>query len=383
MANNLKVLMISSDRNILISGSSVSERMKEYASHVNELHIVLMSNRKDRLEQTKLSENLWVHPTASTIRWLYPFDAARIGKKIVFDQKFVRGNSLITAQDPFESGWAGLKIKNKWRIPLEVQLHTDPFSPYFYGILNKIRRILANMVIKRADKVRVVTHTLADKIAVTYGLEHTRISVLPIYVDKERILEGKISFDLRAKHGWQFTLLTVARLTPEKNISFAITVLKKVLEKYHSVGLVIVGTGPLEETLKNQAEKMGLRDKVIFEGWKEDLASYYHTASAYIQTSKFEGYGLSLIEAGLSGLPVITTPVGIAQELENGHDAYICPEGDLLYFRDAIWDLIENNEARETLKINLKNTLNTRLLSKEEYLDQLVSGWENIALKIE
>ena len=375
--------MISSDRNILDPGSSVSERMKDYAALVDELHIVLMSNKNHNLELTKLSENLWVYPTDSILRWFYPFDAARIGKKIVFDQKFVRGKSVITTQDPFESGWAGLKIKRKWRLPLEVQLHTDPFSPYFYGLINKIRKILANRVIRRADRIRVVTHTLADKIASAYEVEHTKISVLPILVDKEKILSGKVSFDLRARHGWQFTLLTVARLTPEKNISFAISVLKKVLERYHSVGLVIVGTGPLEQTLKNQAEKMGLRDKVIFEGWKEDLAPYYLTASAYIQTSKFEGYGLSLIEAGLSGLPVVTTPVGIAQELENGHDAYICPEGDIIYFRDAIWDLIENNQARETLKVNLKNTLNDKLLSKEEYLKQLVSGWESTAMKIE
>jgi glycosyltransferase involved in cell wall biosynthesis len=381
--SNLKILMISSDRNILIPDSSVGERMKEYASQIGELHIVLFSKKNQNLKSIKLGENLWVYPTNSIIRWLYPFDASRIGKKIIFDQKFVRGKSMITTQDPFESGWAGLKIKKKWRLPLEVQLHTDPFSPYFYGLINSIRKILANKVIKHADRIRVVTHSLGDRIATTYGIDHTKISVLPIFIDKERILNGQVNFDLRARFGWQFTLLTVARLTPEKNLSFAINILKKVLEKYQSVGLVIVGSGPMEETLKKQAEKMGIKDKVIFEGWKEDLTSYYHTANAYLQTSKFEGYGLSLIEAGLSGLPVVTTPVGIAQELENGHDAYVCPEGDINYFRDAICDLIENNQARESLRINLKNTLNSKLLSKEEYLKQLVLGWENTAMKIE
>lgn len=383
MENSLKVLMISSDRNILIPGSPVSERMKDYASKVGEMHIVLFSKKNQKLKSLKLSENLWVYPTDSIIRWFYPFDAARIGKKIVFDQKFVRGKSVITTQDPFESGWAGLKIKNKWRLPLEVQLHTDPFSPYFYGLINSIRKILANRVIKHADRIRVVTHTLGDKIASSYGIEHTKISVLPIFVDKERIQNGQVKFDLRSRFGWQFTLLTVARLTPEKNLSFAINILKKVLEKFHSVGLVIVGSGPMEEALKKQAEKLGLKDKVIFEGWKDDLASYYHTANTYLQTSKFEGYGLSLIEAGLSGLPIVTTPVGIALELENGHDAYVCPEGDINYFRDAIYDLIENNQARENLRINIKNALNSKLLEKDEYLKQLVNGWENTAMKIE
>ena len=142
MKNNrsLKVLMLSTDRNIPILGSAVSERMKEYGALVEELHIVLLSDSSHKLKETKLSDNVWVYPTNSSFKVFRPRDAAKLGKKIVFEKKFVRGESLITTQDPFECGWAGLKIKKKWRIPLEVQLHTDPFSPYFSGFLN-IRKL--------------------------------------------------------------------------------------------------------------------------------------------------------------------------------------------------------------------------------------------------
>lgn len=376
---NLKVLMISSDKNILTPGSAVSLRMKEYATLVGELHIVLLSKTKDSLSETQLDNNLFVYPTNSMTRWLYPFDASSLGKKIVFEKGFVRGKSLITTQDPFESGWVGLSIKNKWRLPLEVQLHTDPFSNQFYGALNSIRKVIAKRVLKKADHFRVVTHTLAQKINEVYGVEATKISVLPIFVDQGRTTNGELAFDLHGKYPWHFILLTVARLTPEKNLPFALEILKKVHARFQTAGLVIVGSGPMEETLKKQARKMGIENRVAFEGWQEKLYSYYHTSNAYLQTSKFEGYGLSLIEAGLSGLPIVTTPVGVAQEFENGKELYLCADGDIDSFANAIYDLIENNRSRETLKTNMLSALKERLLTKEEYLKQLQTNWLNVS----
>ena len=112
------------------------------------------------------------------------------------------------------------------------------------------------------------------------------------------------------------------------------------------------------------------------------MASFYKTANAFIQTSFYEGYGLALVEAGLSGLPVVTTPVGIATELENGKDAYIFPHDRPDMFAAGIVDLIENNEKRENLRVNLKHTLDARLLSKEDYMAKIRDNWEKTALKI-
>src|SRR3989344_1516262 len=157
MEKSLKILSISSDRKIFEVGSAVSERMKEYGALVGELHIVVLSKGSLGLKEKQVAPNVWAYPTNSSTRWLYVRDASILGKKIIFDKKFVRGESLITTQDPFECGLAGLNIKNKWRLPLEVQLHTDPFSPYFNGALNIIRKFIARGVLKHADGVRVVT----------------------------------------------------------------------------------------------------------------------------------------------------------------------------------------------------------------------------------
>ncbi len=379
----LKVLMISSDRKVLEEGSAVRERMKEYGKLVTELHIVLLSNvLKIENSKLKISDNTWVYPTNSSTKWFRSSGAARLGKKIVFEKKFVRGQSLITAQDPFECGWAGLKIKNKWRVPLEVQLHTDPFSPYFSGFLNSVRKWIARRVLSKADHIRVVSESLKQKLEARSKKQEANISVLPIFIDKSRIEEARVNFDLHARFGWHFILLSVSRLTPEKNIPMALNVLKKIIEFFPTTGLVIVGAGPEEERLKQEARSKKLEANVAFVGWQEDLASYYKSANMFVQTSFFEGYGLSLVEAGLSGLPIVTTAVGIANDLENGQDAYICPIGDEEYMFKAIYDLIENNPKREVLRLNIKHKLDSILITKEEYLLRLKKAWIDTASKV-
>ena len=376
--------MISSDRKLLEEGSAVSERMKEYGGLVEELHIVLLSDNKHGLKESKIGNNVWVYPTNSFTSILRPIDAARIGKKLVFEKKFVRGKSLITCQD-LESGWAGIRIKKKWRIPLEVQMHTDPFSPYFTGFQNRVRKFFARTVLANADSIRVVSENLKSKILNLKS--DANVYVLPIYVDKEKIENAQIAFDLHARYPWRFILLSVCRLEPEKNLEFAIRILAMVRQSFPDTGLVVVGSGSEESRLKALVKKLNLDGAIAFAGWQNDLASFYKTANAYLQTSLFEGYGLSLIEAGLSGLPVVTTPVGIAAELEHGKDAYIFPLDSARgkpeeLFAAGIIDLIENNQKRENLKFNLKKTLEMKLVSKDQYLDQLLENWEKLAGRI-
>src|SRR3989344_1397951 len=232
----MKILSIGSDRKLFEEGSAVSGRIKEYGALVEELHIVNMTDAREGFKDKQLAPNVWVYPTNSCASFLRPLDAARIGKKIVFDKKFIRGKSLITAQD-LESGWAGMKVKSKWRIPLEVQLHTDPFSPYFKGFQNNVRKIFIGKILRAADSIRVVGESLKSKILNIRP--NASVSVLPIYVDKKKIEDAKLSLDLHARYGWHFILLAVSRLAPEKNLSTAIEALALARTRFPDTGLVI------------------------------------------------------------------------------------------------------------------------------------------------
>ncbi len=375
MEQSLKILMISSDRKVLEPESAVTARMKGYGALVGELHIVLLSDASHGLKEAQIEKNVWVYPTNSFSKIFRPLDASRMGKRLVAEKHFVRGASLITAQD-VECGWAGLAVKKKWRLPLEAQVHTDILSPHFSGFQNKVRKFFTRRILREADAVRVVSEELKDRLA---PFTKARISVLPIAVDREKIEGAKLSFDVHARYPWHFILLVVSRLTEEKNLPLALEALTLVIRRFPDAGLLIVGSGPEERRLKNLMKKLNLESHVEFVGWQNDLASFYKTSNLFLQCSLFEGYGLSLIEAGLSGLPVVTTPVGIARELEDGKDAKLFPNNRADLLADAIIDLLEHNEKRENLKFNLKRTLEAKLISKEKYLETLSAEWRRIA----
>lgn len=358
----MKILSIGTDRNLLVQNSAVFERIKEIGGLVDELHVVLLSDKKHNIQNKKISENIWVYPTNSPNKFLRVFDAVEIGRRIKTD--------LITAQDPFECGWVGLRLKRILNKPLEVQLHTDMFSPNFNGVFNMFRKLLAKYVLPNSDGVRVVTEGLKNNIL--DRKLNKNVYVLPIYIDKSRI-ESEVKFDLHNKYGFENVLLTVSRLSKEKNIKLAIDVLSDIIKTNPKTGLVIVGSGPEEKSLRAYAGGLNLAQNVIFAGWQEDLASYYKTADVYLQTSKFEGYGLSLVEAGLSGLPVVSTPVGLANDLKNiglGDKAQA--------LASFVNDLLKDKSKRVFAGLNLKKELESIIFSKEKYLSNLRENWLNL-----
>lgn len=353
----LKVLMVSGDRNILVSESAVSERMKEYGRLVEELHIVLLCDKTHGFNNAQIAQNVWVYPTNSASKFLRPIDAVQVGKNIECN--------LITTQDPFECGWAGMKLRKIKNVPLEVQLHTDPFSKQFSGVLNLVRKQIMKSVIESADAVRVVLKAVRDKLKDKYAVEN--ISILPIYVDRKRI-QGEAEFNLHEKYGFKQVILTVSRLTEEKNIGLALKAFKIVREKFSEVGLVIVGSGP---------EKFEKQDGVVFAGWQEELTSYYKTADIFLQTSKFEGYGLSLVEAGLSDLPVVSTKVGVVSDFKDGEEILVV-ESEAGFVAQAVSRLLLDEGLRLGLSRALKATLEANLLDKEAYLARLKTSWTKL-----
>lgn len=98
----------------------------------------------------------------------------------------------------------------------------------------------------------------------------------------------------------------IARLTEEKNVDFAIDVLRLVLEKLE-VKLLVVGGGPLFDSLKMKCDKMGLSDKTIFLGWRSDVDELLCAMDIVLLPSKHEGFGMAALEAMASGMEVLVS----------------------------------------------------------------------------
>ncbi|MDB5239095.1 MAG: hypothetical protein JWO00_430 [Candidatus Parcubacteria bacterium] len=315
--NERKLLSISIDRLIFQEGSAVRARMIEYAKEWGEIHIIVATDASFR--ETSIAPNVWVYPTRSRMKALYPLQAASLGRFIIRR----RGITNITCQDPFLTAFAGTALQKQFKIPLEIQIHTDISSPNFgYTFPNKVRKALALSYIPKADTVRVVSEKTRKFLMETLNVPEAKITLRPIAVDVSAIRNAPVIADLRTKYPqFKKIVLMASRLTPEKNISRAVRAWPEIAAKVPGAGLVIVGTGPCERHLKRLASAAGRGSKdgapsVVFESWADQttLASYYKTADLFLVTSLFEGYGMTLVEALAAECPVVSTDVGVARE---------------------------------------------------------------------
>ncbi len=302
----MKVLMISTDKNIFETGSAVRERMIDYSKKYESLTILVLGLKKKEIKSDQL--HLFGLSRFSALFW------KPSGK---FD--------LVTSQDPFETGLIAWRLARRLGAKLELQIHTDLGSAYFVRhsaapivgqVLNRVRVLLARFLLPKADHIRVVSQRIKTFLIENWKITETKIEVRPIVVDIEKIKNASITVDLHQKYP-QFDkiILMASRLTKEKNIGLAIEAMCEVVKQKPKTGLIIVGSGPELEKLK--AKSYNLEASIIFEPWvnQETLASYYKTCDLFLLTSWYEGYGMTLVEAQASGCKIVSTDVGVAREV--------------------------------------------------------------------
>lgn len=337
-------------------------RMVEYGNLFEELHIIVYMRKSEaqNLEsRITISKNVWAYPTNTSFRPFYFFDAYKIAKQIFQLSGFRLEASAITAQDPFETGLIGYLLKRKFKIPFQIQVHTDFLSPLFFeeSFKNKLRVPMGKWLVKKADCVRVVSSRIMKSLIISKP-----VSLLPIFVDLQVI--GGTGSDkdfLRKKYpNSTFFILMVARLSREKNIGLAIEALSEIIKNNPQTALIVVGSGPERDKLSKKAIRFGVGNNVIFEGWQDNPGSYYQSADLFLSTSNYEGYGMAAVSAAAAGVPILMSDSGIAL-------GEIFPVGNKKILVEKLSELIKNAESRRKIAERQIEYIKT-LPTKEEYL---------------
>ncbi|MHB8651689.1 MAG: glycosyltransferase [Minisyncoccota bacterium] len=372
----MNILMISTDRRIFTEGTEVRQRMAAYGTLAEELHIIVFAKKTLGFSLSQIAPNVWVYPTSSRNRWLYVRNAVALGRRIAKERKL----DLVTTQDPFEVGLAGLRVAQKAHTALQVQVHTDFLNPQFLhqSLLNRLRVRIARRVLPAASCIRVVSTSVKRSLGGIFPKLTNRIEVLPIFVDIKRIREHVPAFSMKEKFP-QFTehILCVGRLEPEKNLSLALRVFQQITISYPRAGLIIVGEGAMRTRLMDEARDLGIHTQVIFEGTQADVASYYKTADVFLLTSGYEGYGMVLVEAAAADCPIVTTDVGIARDLmQNSEQEFVCPVGDAGCLAREVIRLLKNKSLREVAVLKTQAVLEHLVVPDSEiYLKRYGDLW--------
>lgn len=310
----MKVLMISGDPAVLDPASNAGKRMNWYREVLGEVDILLCRGN------------------------IFSFiDKFLMGLGMMWQKKY----TVITAQD-IEHAFLAWILSRLHGVPWQMQIHTDIFSPYFaeQSFKNKIRVLFAKFLLPRADGIRAVSEKIKSSL-MAYGVSHTAITVLPIFIDAEDIHTYTIKTNLRQKYPERFIILMASRITKEKNILIAIEALRELSANPKDPLLLIVGDGPETGNLKKAAKGFGLERNVKFEPFTDDIYSYYKTCDLFLLTSNYEGYGMTLIEALHAGAKIISTDVGIAPDILPPEN--IISVGDKLALSAKIYNALEGN----------------------------------------
>lgn len=245
-----------------------------------------------------------------------------------------------------------------WLIPQGIMQMSVKDTPYIVtghgGDVTSLNKgILKSMKLKcleRAKAITVVSDALQDYVKQLYPNQKT--SIIPMGCDVSRFSSEHRKENFFGQ-GDRKVVLFVGRLAEKKGVTYLIDAMKKV----DNAVLVIVGKGDLEPGLRQQAKALG--DKVVFAGPKthDELPEIYASADVFVAPSVTaadgdkEGFGLVILEAMASGVPVVASRSGgivdIVKDEENG---LLCDEKDVEKLSVNISRVLEDEALSAKLK---------------------------------
>jgi glycosyltransferase involved in cell wall biosynthesis len=194
--------------------------------------------------------------------------------------------------------------------------------------------------------VVVPSEGAADDLRDNYGLNDVR--VIPHGVDADRITELADEPIDRPANAY---FIAVGRLVPQKDYPTMLTAFTEAHGRGINHDLVILGSGSQESALKELAGKLGVGDRVHFQGQTTNTYPWIKHARALVLSSIYEGFGLVLLEAMNLGIPCISTdcPSGPAEILGSGKFGTLVPMRNPHALANAMLELASNPGLRQAL----------------------------------
>lgn len=164
-------------------------------------------------------------------------------------------------------------------------------------------------------------------------------------------------------------IIAVGRLSPEKNFSDLVHAWSLIYSRFPDWSLDIYGDGDEEYNLKKLIQELSLKNITIHKNIN-DIENVYKSASFLVQTSKFEGLGMVLIEAQSYGLPLVAynCPYGPSEIIVNGKNGILIQDYDVNDLVNGIEKLIINLELRENMyfyALNSNKKFDINLISNQ------------------
>ena len=185
-------------------------------------------------------------------------------------------------------------------------------EPFFPRSPKAISNALSKFVSHRARAGIAISNAVKD-----YLLESGEICkcchLYVVYYGIEPVMpDFHVKGDYQEKHP---RIGTISRLVRQKDLETLLSAFAIVLSEFPKAELLIVGSGPLESSLKEFAKNLGIENSVKWLGRTSDTESFYRSLDTFVLTSRYEGFGLVLLEAMNFQVPVVATNISAIPEV--------------------------------------------------------------------
>lgn len=262
---------------------------------------------------------------------------------------------------------------SSYKIPIITTEH-DPFE------LSFLKDILKKQDLKHVGKIITVSENNRKILCKLYPEHKSIISVIHNGIDvtwwQSQLLRftdedrRRIKKELFQAQENTLIIISIAELHERKGLKYLIEAIPEVAEKFPNIKLVIVGEGPERKSLENLIKELS-SNHIILTGRQKEIPKLLKSSDIFVLPSRREAFGLVVLEAMVTGLPVIASKTGgIPEIIENGRNGLLVEPENSKKLAKALMDLIANSDKREKLSKAGTETARKKFTAKkmaEEY----------------
>jgi glycosyltransferase involved in cell wall biosynthesis len=176
----------------------------------------------------------------------------------------------------------------------------------------------------------------------------------------------------------QKQVIFVGRLNEQKGLEYLIETWERVHQKHDDWILQIYGDGEQRDMLNHLIRKARLENAVVVNRPTMQIMEKYLESSIFLLTSRFEGFGMVLIEAMACGVPVVSfdCPWGPADIIKNGEDGFLVEYLNTIEAAEKVIQLIESLELRQKMGIRARE--NVQRFSRQIVMKQWVDLFQSL-----
>lgn len=301
---------------------------------------------------------------------------------------------IIHCHTEFGIGKAGLRAAHILKIPAICTTHTmwTDFYKYYLTFGKLISPRIINGIMKKYygkfDSLIGVSTKARNYFKSDSMLPQMPSVIIPNAIDKEKFQKEHISeqqkLALRESYGIkpdETMLLFVGRIGEEKRVFELLQVCKNVAKKNNKIKMIFVGNGPAYEDMLKKAEAEIASKQIIFTGFIEwtKVSEYYESADIFVTTSLSEMHSMTILEAQLSGLPIIVRrDESYLDSVFNGDNGYLTDSEDEM--EERILELAEDKEKRlafgkRSLEITKRFTIETHIRKTVKVYEEVLKAY--------